>query len=132
MAYWGLGLAYEQKGMYPQAVTALEKAASLSGRDPNVLSSLGHVYAVTGRSKEAGRLIDELVKQSREGYVSPYFFGLIAVGRGELDRAVALLNQAADERSTLLVYVRMDPRFVPVRSDPRFAALVRRLGFPTN
>jgi serine/threonine-protein kinase len=132
VALWGLGLAYEQKGMYPRAVAALEKAASLSGRDPNVLSSLGYAYAVAGRLAEAGRLIDELGKQSRQGYVSPYFFALIYVGRGELDRAVAMLSQAADERSTLLVYLRMDPRFAALRSDPRFQALVRRLGFPTN
>ena len=129
VAYWGLGLAYEQMGMYPRAVVALEKAASLSGRDPNVLSSLGHVYAAAGRRAEAGQLVAELEKQSRQGYVSPYFFGLIYVGQGELDRAIAMLSQAADERSTLLVYLRMDPRFAALRSDPRFQALVRRLGF---
>ncbi|PYP18552.1 MAG: hypothetical protein DMD52_01810 [Gemmatimonadetes bacterium] len=129
VAHWGLGLAYEQKGMYMPAIAALEKAAALSHRDANVLSSLGHVYAVTGRRAEAGQLIDELRRQSREGYVSPYFFALISVGRGELDRAVGMLDQAAEERSTLLVYLRMDPRFAPLRSDPRFRALLRRLGF---
>jgi tetratricopeptide (TPR) repeat protein len=132
VAYWGLGLAYEQKGMYPRAIAALEKAASLSKRDPNVLSSLGHLYAVAHRLPEAGRLIDELGQQSRQGYVSPYFFALIYVGRGEADRAVAALSRAAEERSTLLVYLRMDPRFAELRSDPRFRALVRRLGFQSD
>jgi serine/threonine-protein kinase len=132
VAYWGLGLAYEQKGMYPRAIAALEKAASLSKRDPNVVSSLGHLYAVAHRLPEAGRLIDELGQQSRQGYVSPYFFALIYVGRGEADRAVAALSRAAEERSTLLVYLRMDPRFAELRSDPRFRALVRRLGFQSD
>src|SRR5207245_11359676 len=97
VAYWGLGLAYEQMGMYPRAVVALEKAASLSGRDPNVLSSLGHVYAAAGRRAEAGQLVAELEKQSRQGDVSPYLFGLISVGQGELDRAIAKRPQAAHE-----------------------------------
>jgi serine/threonine-protein kinase len=128
VAHWGLGLAYEQKGLYPQAILELEKAAALSKRDPNVLSSLGHVYAVARRLPEAGQLIDELGKQSRQGYVSAYFFALIYAGQGEAGRAVAALSQAAEERSTLLVYLRMDPRFAALHADPRFRALLRRIG----
>jgi TolB-like protein/Tfp pilus assembly protein PilF len=132
VAHWGIGLAYEQKGMYPRAIAELEKAASLSQRDPNVLSSLGHAYAVAHRLPEAGHLVDELEKQSRQGYVSSYFFALIYAGRGEADRAVAALSQAAEERSTLLVYLRMDPRFAELHADPRFRALLRRLGLQSD
>ncbi len=128
VAHWGLGLAYEQQGLYPRAIAELEKAASLSKRDPNVLASLGHVYAVAHHVPEAGQVIDELVKQSGQGYVSSYFFAVIYAGRGEANQAVAALSRAAEERSTLLVYLRMDPRFAALRSDPRFRALLRRLG----
>jgi serine/threonine-protein kinase len=132
VAHWGLGLAYEQKGLYPRAIAELEQALVRSKRDPNTLSSLGHVYAVAGRRPEASHLVDELAKQARQGYVSAFFFALIYAGRGETDQAIAALSQAAEERSTLLVYVRMDPRFAQLHSDPRFRALLRRIGLPSD
>ncbi|HVH66675.1 MAG TPA: protein kinase [Gemmatimonadales bacterium] len=132
VALWGLGLTYEQKGMYPAAIGALEQAASLSHRDPNVLSSLGHAYAAAGRRAEAAQLADELAKQAQRGYVSSYFFALIYVGEGESDRAVAALSRAAEERSTLLVYLRRDPRFANLHSHAGFQALLGRLHLPGN
>jgi tetratricopeptide (TPR) repeat protein len=132
VAYWGLGLAYEQKGMYGPAIDALEKVASLSHRDANILSSLGHIYAVAGRRAEATQLIDELRKQSQQAYVSSYFFAVIYAGLGERERALETLSQAAEERSTLLVYLRIDPRFSNLHSDPRFQALLHRVGFQSD
>jgi serine/threonine-protein kinase len=132
VAHWGLGLAYEQKGMYGAAIDALEKVASLSRRDANILSSLGHVYAIAGRRAEATQLIDELRKQSQQAYVSSYFFAVIHAGLGERERALETLSQAAEERSTLLVYLRIDPRFSNLHSDPRFQALLHRVGFQSD
>src|SRR5207245_10291620 len=70
VAYWGLGLAYEQMGMYPRAVVALEKAASLSGRDPTGLPRLRPVYAPAAVRADAGRLAAALDEPSRQGCAS--------------------------------------------------------------
>ncbi len=130
VAHWGLGLAYEQKGMYAQAIGAMEKAIALSERDANFLSSLGHVYAVAGRRRDAQQVVDELKEQSKQAYVSSYHVGLVYSGMGEKDLAIAWLQEAAQERSTLLVYLRMDPRLAGLHSDRKFKDLRRRLGLP--
>jgi Tfp pilus assembly protein PilF len=129
-AHWGLGLAYEQKGMLADALTEFEKAAALSKRSLNVVSSLGHAYAVAGKMSEARKALDELQTRARQTKVSGYQIALVFVGLGEKDRAFEELEKAFRERSTLLTYVKMDPRFDPLHSDPRFQDLLRRVGFP--
>ena len=130
VALWGLGLAYEQKAFHAQAIPMMEKAAAGSARDANFLGSLGHLYAVAGRRRAAQQIISELQQQSKRGYVSSYQVGLVYAGLGEDERAIGWLQKAADERSTLLVYLRMDPRLATLRSDRRFQALTRQVGLP--
>jgi len=130
VAQWGLGLAYEQKALYAPAITMMEKAAAGSARDANFLGSLGHVYAIAGRRRAARQIINELQEQSKRGYVSSYHVGLVYAGLGEDERAIAWLQKAAHERSTLLVYLRMDPRLATLRSDRRFQALTHQVGLP--
>jgi serine/threonine-protein kinase len=130
VAQWGLGLAYEQKGLYPQAITIMEKAVALSERDANALGSLGHLYAIAGRRRAAEQIIAELQEQAKSNYVSSYHVGLVYAGLGEPDQAMSWLRRAADERSTLLVYLRMDPRLATLHSDRRFQALTRQVGLP--
>ena len=130
VAQWGLGLAYEQQGLYVQSITMMEQAANLSERDANFLGSLGHVYGVAGRRRAAEQIIAELQGQSKRDYVSSYQFGLVYAGLGENDRAIALLQRAADERSTLLVYLKRDPRLASLHADRRFQALTRQVGLP--
>ena len=98
--------------------------------DPNFMASLGHVYAAQGKREDARRLIDQLRDESKKGYVSPYHAAVIYAGLGEKDKAFEMLNRAAQERSTMLVYLRKDPRLASLRSDPRFQALLNRVGLP--
>jgi Tfp pilus assembly protein PilF len=130
VAHWGLGLAFEQKGMYAAAASEIEKAIKAEGPDPNFMASLGHVYAAQGRAAEVRRLLRQLDEESKRSYVSPYFAALLYAGLGEKDKAFEQLDQAARERSTLLVYLRRDPRLETLRSDPRFGQLLRRVGLP--
>ena len=129
-ATWGIGLSYEQKGMGPQALASLEKAAQLSG-SLNVRASLAHAYAVFGNQSKARKILSTLTEQSRRSYVPSYYFVLIHTGLGEEDRAFEWLERTYQERSTVLAYLRLDPRLAPLRSDPRYTELVRRLGFPS-
>ena len=128
VAHWGLGLAYEQKRMYWQAIEEFEKAAALEKDDPNSIASLGHAYAVTGNKGAALKTIDELNVLAKHGDVSPYQLAVVYVGLGEKDRAFESLEKAKVERSTLLTYLKMDPRFDSLRSDPRFQDLLRGMG----
>jgi adenylate cyclase len=126
--YWGLGLCYEQLGMYDEAVTQLQKAIDLSGRGANGIASLGHAYGLAGRRGEALKILLELQERAKRSYVSSYQIALIHLGLHQNDQAMEQLEKAFKERSTLLVYVGMDPRFDPLRSDPRFEDLLRRIG----
>lgn len=123
-----LGANYEQQGIYAKAIPAFEKAVEVSGRGPGPLSSLAHGYAVAGRRKQARRLLTELERMAKERYVSAYAFGIVHAGLGEKDQAFEYLNKACDERSSALPFLNVNPRLDPLRSDPRFQALLSRIG----
>ena len=127
IVHWGIGLVYEQKRMYPEAIASIQKATSLSA-SLNFASSLAHVHAVAGKAAEARTVLDKIRERSRRSYVPSYYSALIHAGLGETDSAFEWLERAYQERSTVLAYLRLDPRLAPLRSDPRFADLLRRTG----
>jgi len=127
IVHWGIGLVYEQKRMHPEAIASIQKATSLSA-SLNFASSLAHVHAVAGEAAEARTVLDKLRERSRRSYVPSYYSALIHAGLGETDSAFEWLERAYQERSTVLAYLRLDPRLAPLRSDPRFADLLRRTG----
>ncbi len=129
-AYEDLGRAYEQKRKYEPAIRAFRRAAALSARSPRYLASLAHAYAVSGRKKEALKLFEELRKTARRRYVPSYAFALVYAGLGDKDGAFAWLEKACEERSSWVVFLKVNPIWVPLRSDARFQALLRRLGLP--
>ncbi|MBA2647637.1 MAG: protein kinase [Pyrinomonadaceae bacterium] len=123
-----LGLAYEQQGKLPEAIAELNQARRLND-SPQVLASLGHAYAVSGRRDEARAVIEELKETLKRKYVSPYDIATIYVGLGEKDEALRWLEKAYDDRSGWLgMWLKVDPKFDSLRSDPRFADLMRRVG----
>jgi len=127
--YWGLGLVYEQKGMPAEAVAQMEKAGALSP-DPNTMASLAHAYAISSQKEKALKILSQLETQAKKESISSYHFALIYVGLGDREKALAALEKAFRERSTLLPYSKMDPRFDPIRSDARFIDIQRRIGMP--
>jgi tetratricopeptide (TPR) repeat protein len=127
VAQWGIGLVYEQKGKLSEAVAELEKAVSLSA-SLNVRSSLGHAYGIAGKTEKAREILRLLEERSRTGYVPSYYFALVHAGLGEKTEALDWLERAYQERSTILAYLQIDPRLTPLRSDPRFLDLARRIG----
>jgi len=128
---WWLALSYEQKGMYEDAIRESEKAYELTGKSPLMLVSLAHTYAVAGRKEVARRLLARLEQRRLQGrYVSAYDIAVAYVGLGEKDRAFQWLDKAYEERADGLVLLKVDPRMAPLRSDPRFQNLLRRMNFP--
>ncbi len=123
-----LGLAYEQMAMYDDAITELQNACICSGGHPPVLAALGHAYALADRRSEAQTTVQKLSALSRQRYVSPYWQSIVYLGLGEYDFALDSLATACDDREVSLVWLNVEPRFDPVRSDPRFHRLLGRVG----
>ncbi|MCH8912571.1 MAG: tetratricopeptide repeat protein, partial [Planctomycetes bacterium] len=131
-AHYFIGWVYERKGMYGEAIAELQKARTLSG-NIDFLAVLAHAYAVSGRTKQARKMLDEVKAFSERAYVSPYVLALIYMGLGEKDQAFAWLETAYAERAINLVVLKVDPRYDELRGDPRFDDLLRRIGLlPTR
>ena len=130
LAYWYRGLAYEQQARFGDALTELRKGAELLKGNVVVTADIGHLYAVSGHKREAEQVIAELRQASTRRFVSSFEIALIHVGLGRVEPAFDALESAYRERSDLLVYLRVDPRLDPIRSDRRFDDLVRRVGIP--
>ena len=121
------GLAYEQKGMYQEAIAELQTAINLSGGSPHMKAELGHAYAIAGETTQALDILDELKRGSTETHISSYDIAVIHVGLGRKERALEALENAYQERSEWLRYLRVDPRLDPLRGDPRFEKLADQI-----
>jgi TolB-like protein len=126
--HWGLGLAYELKGMSGEAAAEFQKAIALSGGNPVYVAALGHAYAIGGKKADATRVRDELEEQLKLRYVPPFWIAILYVGLGEHEQALKWLEKAYAERSGGLIWLGVEPRMDSLRSDPRFAALMQRVG----
>ena len=125
LAKWGLALVAEQQGRPDDAIAILEP---LSSSSLNRKSSLGHAYAVAGKTARARKVLAALRAAAAGSYVPSYYFALVHAGLGERDQALHYLERAYEERSTVLAYLLIDPRLASLRDDTRFLALARRLG----
>jgi TolB-like protein/DNA-binding winged helix-turn-helix (wHTH) protein/Flp pilus assembly protein TadD len=125
-----LGWTYEQKRMPEQAVAEFKKAVEATNGDPFYVAALGHAYALGGDRRGAEKVLLTLSDRAKKSYVSPFDLALIYTALGEKDKAFALLDKAVAEHSTFLVYTKWEPRLDPLRLDPRFQDLLRRIGLP--
>jgi len=130
LAFWYSGWAYEQKGMYAEALRDMLRAKDLLKGNINVAGDIGHLHAVSGNKTGAERVIRDLLKLSTQRYVNPFEIALIYVGLGDKDHAFEWLERAYRERSDMLVYLKLDPRLDPIRSEARFEELLRKVGIP--
>ena len=125
-AHFYLSQAYMQKAKYKEAVTEVQKAITLSGRLPRTVATLGRIYAVSGESVKAQKVLEELSELSKRRYVPSYYVALIYEGLGQKDRAFEWLEKALEERDSELVFLKVDPSLDILRSDSRFFALLKK------
>jgi eukaryotic-like serine/threonine-protein kinase len=123
-----IGRAYEQMKMYPQAQQAYQSILAFAPHEPALLALLGHLYAVTGRYDQAREIITQLREISGSRYVPSLYVALIYIGLEDNDQSFIWLDKAYEERCEYLVYLPTDPMADPIRNDPRFPALLERLG----
>jgi len=124
--------AYLQKGMHPEAIASLQSALKSLDGDPKIEGELGYALAMAGRRAEALSILEGLHHLSATRYVSPYSVALVHAGLGDRDQALAWLDKAYLERSDWMPYLTLEPMLDGLRSDPRFVALVRRVGLPSR
>lgn len=128
VARWFLGYGLIAKGQPEQAVPELEKAISLSDRSPAVIGVAIRAYAHAGRQTEALQLLAELKKRKESGYVPTAAFINAYLGLGDNEQAFFWLERAYQEKSNILQFLKVHPHFDPLRKDPRFNDLLRRVG----
>ncbi|MBI2678876.1 MAG: protein kinase [Candidatus Koribacter versatilis] len=126
--HFTLGAAYEGKGDHTHAIAEMERARALQPSLPWALSMLGHGYAASGRRQDAEKALQELKDWSKRSYVPAYNFAEVYIGLGDKENALAALEQAYADRSMAMTFVTTDARFDSLRSDPRFQALLHRIG----
>jgi len=130
VAHGYLGEVYLQKKEYEKGLQELQQALALSGNETSFKAELGNAYAVAGKKAEALGILHDLLQMSSRQYVSPYSIALVYVGLDQKDEAFRWLDKAYQERSVRLINIAVHPRFASLHSDPRFAALVQRIGLP--
>ena len=128
VAHLFLARAYNQKRMYDEALTQLQKANDLLGHSAEVLAVIGYTNAVSGRRAEAQKALKYLQDLSNQRYVSPYHIAMVYAGLGKRDETFHWLEKAYADREGRMTVLKLAPEFDGVRSDPRFADLIRRVG----
>ena len=130
LPYVWLAQAYEQKGMYAEALAAYRQAGPTAADNPRNIGNLGHLYASMGKRDEARRLLAQLIAMSKTRYVNPYAMAVVCAGLGERDQAIAWLEKGYDDRHVAMAWLKIEPKFDVLRSDPRFQDLTKRIGLP--
>jgi len=129
--YWlghlQLGLAYEKKGDFVRALQELEEARRMDNNSA-VLEMLAGTYAAAGRPDEARRITEEMVERSQKRYICAYEVATTYAGLKDRESAFLWLRKSLDERADCSPWIAADPKLDPLRTDPRFQDLLRRLG----
>jgi len=125
-----LGMALATKGMYRDALTAIEKAVALTRGGAMPTADLGYVRARLGQRDEARQILRQLGDASKERYTPALAFAVVHLGLGENDQALNWLEKAYEERFNRLAYLRRELTWDPLRTEPRFVDLLRRINLP--
>jgi TolB-like protein/DNA-binding winged helix-turn-helix (wHTH) protein/Flp pilus assembly protein TadD len=131
MAHDLLAMAYEQKGKYPEAIAEFQKYSELTNGSLDARTHLAHAYAVSGKPNQARKILRELEQAPKGGeFLSAYDIASVYAGLGEKEHAFFWLDRAIEERAVMLTFADIDPLLGPLHIDPRFQALIRRIGLP--
>jgi serine/threonine-protein kinase len=126
-AHYFLGMAYAMKGDFQEAVAAYRRALALSD-DPFVMAYLGHTFAASGKREEALKILNQLKTIAKNRYVPAYSFAILYAAIGDQGEAFRWLEKLYEDRAFDIAYLKVDPFFDKLRTDPRFADLARRVG----
>ena len=129
-AHIWLSLVYLQRKKFDEAIETARTVANIDNGGSTTLALLGAAYAAAGKTTEATEILRALKQLSNERHVSPVNFALVYANLGDSDEAFVWLQKGFEERSSYLRLLKVEPVFDPLRSDPRFQALLARMNFP--
>ena len=127
-ARWIRGMAYQQKKMFDSAIKSYQSALELSHNNPNFLAALGHVYASSGNTVAANKILDTLFAVNKQEPVSPFFIALVYSGLNDTENALQWLEKAVEEKSGSVRYLKMEPRLQNLRNEQRYITLMKKIG----
>jgi Tfp pilus assembly protein PilF len=130
LAHLYLAGAYIEKGMYSEAVAEARKAREFSGASTTPIAFLGYALAKSGKQAEARAELEELLRLSKENYVSSCNIAMIYNGLDKRDETLAWLERGFAQRDVRMTFLKVEPKWNNLRSDPRFQDLLRRVGLP--
>jgi tetratricopeptide (TPR) repeat protein len=123
-----LGKVYTQQRKYAEAIAEFTKARELSHGNSESIGSIGYVEALAGDKAKAKAVLDELKALANQRYVPPHNIALVYNGLGDQNEALSSLERACDERDPRVTLLKVDPRWDSMRSNPRFLAILKRVG----
>jgi tetratricopeptide (TPR) repeat protein len=116
--------------MYPEAIAEWRESLNSIPNWTVALAGIGNIYGEEGKKAEALKMLDTLNSLSTKQFVTSYGIALVYTGVGDKDKTFEWLNNAYEERSNWLVWLKHDPRWKSIRSDKRYADLIRKVGLP--
>jgi serine/threonine protein kinase/Tfp pilus assembly protein PilF len=125
--YLCLGMVYIQKELYNEAIVELEKAIKINPFDQRSLAYLGYAWGMLGRKDQTLKILDELLKQAKEKYVSAVNIATLYISIEEEEEAIAWLEKAYEEHEPLLTFARVRPTFDALRSNTKFKELLEKI-----
>jgi eukaryotic-like serine/threonine-protein kinase len=128
LAHARLGVAYWGKGMYKEALGPLQKAVELEGEGSVRMIHLAMGYGFAGEKEKAQEFLRKLRRRAKTEYVDPTWMAVLFAATGDKDKALDWIEKAYDERSPTATALLVDPRFNTLRSEPRYQAVLRRMG----
>jgi serine/threonine-protein kinase len=129
ITHWSLAWSNLQKEMYEDALEEIHKAKDLfKGWQPRIEMGIGITYARMGRREEAQQVLNGLLERSKQEYVPPVFFAYFYFALEENETAFTWLKRAYEEQDPYLIYLKVEPMYDPIRSDPQFAAMLKKMG----
>jgi TolB-like protein/Tfp pilus assembly protein PilF len=123
-----LGWVYMERGELEAGIAEFERVRAIVGSGPYGLGGLAYAYARAGRKSDAEKILHELLRFSSEGYSVSVDIALVYRGLGDKNRALEWLQTAYEERDRFLLEIKVEPMWYELRSDPRFVALMRKMG----
>jgi TolB-like protein/class 3 adenylate cyclase len=128
IAHLTLGKVYIQQRKYPEAIAEFGKAKELSRGNSEAIASIGYTAALAGDKAKARAVLEELKALSNQHYIPPVNIALVYNGLGDQNEALSWLEKACDDRDVRLTLLKVEPRWDSFRSNPRFVAILKRIG----
>ena len=125
-----LASIYEQQGDFQSAIRELQKASALSNNNSTSLAHLGRAYALSGSHDEARKVAEQLEETSKQHYVPAWDMAVLFAAMGDADTAFRWLEKSYTKRESQMPFLKVDFRIDPLRADPRFQKMLRRVGLP--